>query len=111
MRPVGDIRCLEDALDVRFVLDAHVLLSEGLGMLLEVGIFLRASGHTRAGQGLGRDGQRTSCSDRGTLVSFILWTPAEADVSSEPAARRMDVFMTTTKLRSLQSDEIEQIMQ
>lgn len=30
----------------------------------------------------------TSCSDRGTFLSFILWTPAEAEPNSAPAAMR-----------------------
>lgn len=30
----------------------------------------------------------TSCSERGTFLSFILWTPAEAEPNSAPAAMR-----------------------
>ena len=40
MRAVGDVGCLEHLLHVRLGLDAHVLLAEGLGLLLEVRILL-----------------------------------------------------------------------
>ena len=41
MGGIGDVRCLEHLFNVRFGLDAHVLLSESLGLLLEVGVLLR----------------------------------------------------------------------
>lgn len=41
MRPIGDVGRLEDLLNVRLGFDAHVLLSECLGLLLEVGVLLR----------------------------------------------------------------------
>ena len=41
MRAVGDVGRLEDLLEMRFGFDAHVLLPESLGLLLEVGVLLR----------------------------------------------------------------------
>lgn len=41
MGSVGDVGCLEDLLDVRLALEAHVLLSEGLGLVVEGGGLLR----------------------------------------------------------------------
>jgi hypothetical protein len=43
---VGDVRRLEDLLHVRLGLDAHVLLAERSGLLLDVGVLL--SGCQRA---------------------------------------------------------------
>lgn len=40
MRSIGDIRRLEDLLNVRLGLDAHVFLSESFRLLLEVGVLL-----------------------------------------------------------------------
>jgi hypothetical protein len=40
MCSVCDIGRLEDLLDVRLMLDAHVLLSEGLRLLVEAGVLL-----------------------------------------------------------------------
>ena len=40
MCAVGDIRRLEDLLDVRLRLDAHILLAKSLHLLLEVGVLL-----------------------------------------------------------------------
>lgn len=40
MCSVCDIRRFEDLLNVRLMLDAHVLLSEGLRLLVEVGVLL-----------------------------------------------------------------------
>ena len=41
MGAIGNVGRLEDLLNMRFGLDAHVLLSESLGLLLEVGVLLR----------------------------------------------------------------------
>lgn len=64
---------------------------------MEVGIFLqRTISILLMGSFLELHLRRlTSCSDSGTFWSFILWTPAEAEPSSAPAASRPVVFMTS----------------
>jgi len=43
MRPICDIRRFKDLLQVRLGLNTHILLSEGLCLLLEVGVLLRVA--------------------------------------------------------------------
>jgi hypothetical protein len=40
VRSIGNVRCLEDLFHVSLGLDAHVLLAEGLRVLLDVGVLL-----------------------------------------------------------------------
>lgn len=98
MRSIGNVRRLEDLLDVRLGLDAHVLLTEGLCLLLEAGVLLRMVSWSSVGgcaNGDSCDEALTSCSESGIFFSFILWTPAAEPVASrEPAASRIAVFMT-----------------
>lgn len=75
----------EHLLGVLLGADTHVLLTKASHVVTDVVLLLRSSisGDRYACY---LDGELTSCSDRGTFWSFILWTAALADPSSAVAA-------------------------
>lgn len=95
----GVLRVSFDGLSLEDVLNsvdlrarAHVLLAESLDVVADVGVLLHTVSSSTHGTRWG-DERRTSCSARGTFLSFILWTPAWAEPSMAPAARSMEPFM------------------
>lgn len=90
--------------------DTHILLAESVNMSIDVGVGLytkhqrltiydrQSSEKLRGSYG---KGILTSCSDRGTFLSFILWTPADAEPSRRPAAIRAPFMIAMTLVLSL----------
>ena len=101
VKSVTDVGSLEDLVHVRLRLDAHVLLAQSLSMLLDACVFLAAVRSSPANPAImwRQRGLLTSCSDRGTLLSFILWTPP-ALAPRAAAASRMAVFIVTAGCHS-----------
>lgn len=78
---------LEHLVGVLLGANTHVLLAESLHVLANVCALLRWLLVERMVESLDMT-PLTSCSERGTFLSFILWTPAEAEPNSAPAAMR-----------------------
>lgn len=72
--------------------DAQILLTERPGMILHAVLLLLDISIGECDD-CGSLSRRTSCSDRGIFLSFILWTPADTEPSSAVPARIRLAFM------------------